>query len=39
MQPGNMYEKYADISKSKELLRYVLKTNLEEGIKKIRSVS
>ena len=34
MQPGDMYETYADISKSKELLGYEPKTNIEEGIKK-----
>jgi len=34
MQPGDMLETYADISKSKKLLGFNPKTNIEEGIKK-----
>ncbi len=32
MQPGDMYETYADISKSERILGFHPKTNLEEGL-------
>ncbi len=33
MQPGDVYQTHADISKAKKLLKYNPKTKLEEGIK------
>jgi len=35
MQPGDMMETYADISKAKELLDYNPHTTVEEGVEKL----
>jgi UDP-glucuronate 4-epimerase len=37
MQPGDMYETYANITKSKKLLGYEPKTNIKKGIEKFVS--